>query len=99
MLKHIIIWDFKDDLGEQEKAEGAMKIKNDLEALVGKIEGLRQVTVHTDMLPTSNGDIMLDSTFDDEKALAFYADHPEHVKVKGYIGNIVKSRKCVDFYI
>ena len=43
--------------------------------------------------------VMLDSLFTDEAALAYYADHPEHVKCKGYIGGVTKSRKCVDYLI
>lgn len=99
MVKHIIIWDFNDTLSASEKEESAAKIKKDLEELVGVVEGLREVTVYTDMLSSSNGDIMLDCTLEDEKALAVYADHPAHVAVKNYIGTVVKNRKCVDFII
>jgi hypothetical protein len=97
MIKHIIIWDFIDTLSAEEKAEAAVKIKNDLEGLLGVVKGLREITVYTDMLSTSNGDIMLDSTVENEEALAEYAVHPAHVAVKDYIGTVVKSRKCVDF--
>jgi hypothetical protein len=99
MIKHIIIWDFNDALSFEEKAESAAKIKKGLEELVGVVEGLREVTVYTDMLSTSNGDIMLDSVLEDEAALAAYAVHPAHLAVKDYIGTVVKSRKCVDFKI
>lgn len=99
MIKHIIIWDFNDTLSSEEKAESAAKIKKGLEGLVGVVEGLREVTVYTDMLSTSNGDIMLDCTLEDEEALAVYAEHPAHLEVKAYIGTVVKSRKCVDFKI
>jgi hypothetical protein len=99
MVKHIIIWDFKDSLSDEEKRESAAKIKKDLEGLLGVITGLREVKVYTDMLSASNGDILLDSTLDDEAALEAYAVHPAHVAVKDYIGTVVKSRKCVDFKI
>jgi hypothetical protein len=99
MIKHIIIWDFKDGLSDGEKAESAAKIKKDLEGLVGVVEGLKEVTVYADMLPTSNGDLMLDSVLESEDALANYAVHPAHVAVKDYIATVVKARKCVDFKI
>ena len=35
----------------------------------------------------------------DAAALAYYADHPEHVKVKEFVRTVVKARKCVDFEI
>ncbi len=99
MVRHIIIWDFKDDLSLEQRAEFSQKIKNGLEGLVGVIEGLRTVMVYTDILSTSTGDIMLDSVFDDEAALAYYAEHPAHVAVKEIVHAAVKSRKCVDILI
>lgn len=97
MIRHVIIWDLKDDLSSEQKAESAAKIKRELEALDGVVGGLTEITVYTDMLPTSNGDIMLDCTLEDEQALAVYAEHPAHLAVKDYIGGVTKSRKCVDF--
>jgi hypothetical protein len=99
MVKHIIIWDFKDGLTADERAQAASVIKNGLEGLIGVVDGLREVRVYTEMLSTSNGDIMLESVLDDEEALAAYAVHPAHVAVKDYIGTVVKSRKCVDFTV
>ena len=99
MVKHIIIWDFKDELTAEEKREAAAKMKSGLEALKGVVEGLEDISVVTEFLDTSNGDIMLDSTFKDAAALAYYADHPAHVKVKEFVRTVVKARKCVDFEI
>ena len=99
MVKHIIIWEFNDELSGEQRTAAACRIKRELEALQGVIKGLRSIKVYTDMLPTSNGDIMLESLFDDTAALEYYADHPEHLKVKQYISQTVKSRKCADFEV
>ena len=99
MVRHIIIWDLKDDLTNEQKKAAAEKIKHDLEALKGVIEGLIDIKVQSELLDTSNGDILLDSCFENEAALSYYADHPEHVKVKGFGGRVTKRRKCVDFEI
>ncbi len=99
MIKHIIIWDLKDGLSEGEKAECSAKIKNDLEGLLGVVEGLQDVRVYTDLLPSSNGDITLECLLNDEATLAAYAVHPAHVAVKEYIGTVVKGRKCADFEV
>lgn len=99
MVKHVIIWDFKDELTAEQKREAAAKMKSGLEALKGVVEGLKEISVVTEILDSSNGDIMLDSTFEDEAALAYYADHPEHVKVKEFVRTVVEARKCVDFEI
>ncbi len=99
MVRHVIIWDLRDELDEMQRAEAKKRIKASLESLAGVIKGAKEIKVYTDMLDTSDGDIMLDSLFENKAALAYYADHPEHIKVKEYIGTVVKQRKCADLEI
>lgn len=97
MVKHIIIWKLK-DMPDTEKAEHKRLIKEGLESLMGKIDGLTEIKVITDLLPTSTGDLMLDSTFTSAEALKGYAVHPEHVKVADErVRPFTADRKCVDF--
>ncbi|MGN0684280.1 MAG: Dabb family protein [Oscillospiraceae bacterium] len=99
MVKHVIIWKLK-DMPEAEKAEHKRLIKEGLEALAGKIDGLTEIKVVTELLPTSTGDLMLDSTFTSAEALKSYSTHPEHVKVADeQVRPFVADRKCVDFEI
>lgn len=63
MVKHIIIWNLKDELSAEEKKERCRLIKQGLESLAGKIDGLLEIKVITDILGSSTGDLMLDSTF------------------------------------
>lgn len=98
MVKHIILWQLKDGLSQQEKQQVKKDIKNGLEGLQGKIPGLLEIHVHTDGLSTSNADVMLDSSFEDEDALKGYAAHPEHVKVAdSRVRPYTKVRMCMDF--
>lgn len=99
MVKHIIIWDFKDEFSQQEKVKKAAKIKSGLEGLKGRVDGLVDIKVYTDFLDSSNGDILLDSTLTDEEALKGYQVHPEHVKIAEFVRSCVSARKCVDFEI
>lgn len=99
MVKHIIIWNLK-QMPEAEKTERKRLIKEGLESLKGKIDGLLDIKVITDTLPTSNGDLMLNSTFADYNALKAYSVHPEHVKIAdGYVRPFTAERKCIDFEI
>lgn len=99
MVKHIILWTLNPQLSEEEKKRVKLGIKEGLEALVGKVPGLLDVTVHVDgRLASSNADVMLDSTLESEEALKAYAVHPDHVvvadtKVKPY----AVQRVCLDF--
>ena len=99
MVKHIIIWNFKDEFSAAEKKELSAKIKSGLEGLKDKIDGIVDIKVYTDFLNSSNGDIMLDSTFADEKALKGYQVNPEHLKVAEIVRASVCSRKCVEFEV
>lgn len=98
MVRHIIIWDLKDELSDDEKRERKALIKQGLEGLKGKIDGIVEIKVMTDLLSSSNGSLMLDSTFESEAALRAYSVHPEHVKIAdNVVRPYVKMRKCVDF--
>ena len=98
MVKHVILWQLKDELSPEQKAQIKAGIKSGLEGLQGKIEGLTEVHVNIDCLPSSNADVMLDTTFTDETALKNYAVHPEHVKVAdSKVRPYTKTRVCMDF--
>ena len=97
MVKHVIIWTLKPELSAEEKHFAAEKIKSGLEGLAGKIPGMTEVKVNIDLLSSSTGDVMLDSTFTDEAALKAYQTNPDHVAVATYVRSVVSDRKCVDF--
>ena len=62
MVKHIIVWNFKEDMSVEEKQTAAAKIKAELEALQGVIEGLIEIKVEVEHLSSSSGELMLDSS-------------------------------------
>ena len=98
MVKHIILWTLKDSLSAEEKAAVKEGIKEGLEGLAGRIPGLTKIEVHTEGLPSSNADLMLDSTFTDEDSLKGYAVHPEHVAVAdGKVRPFTATRVCLDY--
>ncbi len=100
MIKHIIIWNLKDEFTADEKARIKEGIKSGLEGLKGKIDGLLDIKVITDYLPSSNGEVMLDSTFESAEALKAYAVHPAHVEVADRdVRPFTKSRSCMDFEV
>ena len=96
MVKHMIVWKFKDELAD--KAARAQEIKAALEGLVGKIEGLTEMHILTEGMPCSSGDLMMDSTFDSAEALAAYQKHPLHVAVAdGLVRPSMASRLSFDY--
>lgn len=100
MVKHIILWQLKDELSDADKTAAKAEIKSKLEALAGIIPGLLEIHVNITPLPSSNADLMLDTTFTDEAALKGYAVHPDHVAVaSGIVAPRVKARVCMDFEV
>lgn len=101
MVKHVILWQLKDELTAEEKVTVKAEMKEALEGLAGKIPGLLEVKVYTEGLESSkNAEVMLDTTFTDEEALKGYAVHLDHVAVAdGKVRPFTKYRACLDFEI
>ena len=100
MVKHIILWQLKDELAGNEKEQVKAGIKTGLESLQGVIPGLLEIKVNTNGLASSNADVMLDSSFESEDALKAYAVHPAHVKVADEkVRPFTKTRACLDFEV
>ena len=100
MVKHIILWQLKEEYDDAQKANIKKGIKEGLEGLLGKIEGLSEIKVFTEGLSSSNADLMLDSTFESVDALKAYAVHPDHVEVANTkVRPFTAHRSCLDFEI
>lgn len=100
MVKHIILWNLKDEFSTEEKEAIKAGIKCGLEGLYGRIDGLVDIKVNTNGLSTSTADIMLDSTFENEEALKNYSVNPLHVEVANTrVRPFTKQRSCLDFII
>ena len=100
MVRHVILWQLKEEYNDEEKREIKAGIKEGLEGLVGKVPGLIEVHVHTEGLASSNADLMLDAVLENEEALKGYAVHPEHVAIaNSKVRPYTMSRTCLDFEI
>ncbi len=94
-MKHIILWKLKEEFNN-EKIKSEMK--EALEGLVGKIDGLTELKVYTKVLDTSNVDVMLYSELESFEAYIAYRDHPDHVYVADtYVRPFVETRACIDY--
>ena len=93
MIKHVVMWKFK----EENKEENMKKAKQILLALPAMIPEIKKMEVHFDIShKESSMDLMLDTEFESVEAMNTYAVHPEHVKVAGFIRGVVESRVVLD---
>ena len=100
MVRHVIVWNLKEEYSGSEKAKIVAEIKEGLEGLKGVVPGIVEIKVNTTGLPSSNSDLMLDSLFENEDALKGYTVHPAHVAVAdGKVRPFAKIRSCFDYEV
>lgn len=98
MVKHVILWQLKEEFTDAQKAEIKAGIKAGLEGLAGQIPGLIDIKVIVDGLASSNADVMLDSSFEDAASLKGYSVHPSHVAVAdSKVRPYTAKRVCMDY--
>jgi len=94
MIKHIVMWKFKDEVAEADKLE----MKRKLESLKDVIAPLIEIEVGLDVVGSdASKDMVLYSVFETLDDLRTYAEHPEHMKVVDFVKPLVCERHTVDF--
>ena len=95
MIRHIVFWNLKEEAEGKNKEQNAAVIREGLEGLVGKIDGLTMAEVRRNINP--NGmDLCLVSEFESKEALEAYQQNPLHIKVKEYVHKVVTDRAVTD---
>ncbi|HWR01682.1 MAG TPA: Dabb family protein [Chlorobaculum sp.] len=98
MVKHIVMWRLRDTAHGNDSGLNARLIKEKLEALAGRIDGMISIEVGIDFSRSdSSADVVLYSEFVDKAALEGYQRHPEHEALKPFIGAATSERKLVDY--
>ncbi|MEY4644839.1 MAG: hypothetical protein RLZZ596_1670 [Pseudomonadota bacterium] len=97
MIRHIVMWNVRGDTPQQKAANVAL-LKRSFESLRGRIPGLLHLEVGVDHSAVDYAcDVVLYSEFESQVALDAYASHPEHLRVKGEIGDMRIARHQVDY--
>ena len=96
MIKHIVMWKFKEDVAAEDKLE----MKRQLEALQGVVPSLIDIEIGLDVVgKEASKDMVLTTEFNSMDDLAAYAGHPEHVKVVEFVKPLVCERAVVDYEV
>lgn len=100
MIKHIVFFKFKDQAEGADKATNAAKVKALLESCANLVPGTRAMEAALAAPGMEcTYDLVLYSEFEDQAALDAYQNHPDHVKVKQFIGAVRSERQCMDYVI
>lgn len=97
MVKHIVLWNFQEELTAEERKAAGEQIKRRLEVLKTQITGVAELQVQLNELSGSNKDVALISTFDSIEALDAYRIHPAHIEAGKYIKTVTTDRVCFDY--
>ena len=90
-VRHIVMWSLKN-------ADDAAFFQAELESCRTLVSGILEfeVGVRTDGLE-ANVDVLLNSLFENEAALAAYQTHPHHKAVGARVGPLRRERHVMDY--
>ena len=99
MIKHIVMWNVRGD-DAVTVAHNLALLKSEFESLRGRIPGLLNLEIGVDFSRIDYAcDVVLYSEFESRQALAAYAEHPEHLRVKRSLGALRTARHQVDYEV
>ena len=96
-IKHIVMWNVRGD-DAASHARNIALLKTEFESLRGRIPGLLHLEVGIDDSRIDYAcDVVLVTEFESRQALADYAQHPEHLRVRAALGDLRSARHQVDY--
>lgn len=98
MATHVVMWNFKSEIHPEEKPALLQAMKENLEALVGKVPGLLTVQFVAQPAAGSTHEMALVTTHELAADIAVYGTHPAHVAVADtYVRPYTCDRVCLNF--
>jgi len=99
VIRHIVMWNVGGS-SPQDKQKNIQRLCSGFSALNGRIPGLIHMEVGVDQSGVDYAcDVVLYSEFESEAALAAYATHPEHLKLRDEIAGVRTDKHQVDYRV
>lgn len=100
MVKHIVMWKFKDFAKGRTKKENLDLVASLLNELPEKIDFIRSMEIHFNQ-NTEQGmyDAVLISEFDSFEDVKRYREHPDHKAISSYVALVREKRASVDYEV
>jgi len=96
MIKHVVMWKFREEVPEADRLE----MKRKLESLWGVVPTLIHIEIGMDVVGgEASKDMVLYSEFQSMDDLKAYASHPAHLKVVEFVKPLVCERHVVDYEV
>ena len=99
MIKHIVMWKVRGATLD-ERRDAVRLVKSRFEGLRNRIPGLIRLEIGVDASQVAYAcDVVLYSEFESQQALADYATHPEHLRVRDELEGVRIARHQVDYEV
>lgn len=99
MIRHIVMWNIKEEITGEEKKKACEKMAEGFLPLKNLVPDVLDLKVEINTMESSNRDFMLLVDFPNVEALNAYQVHPEHVKAAAYVKEVTVNRVCFDYEI
>ena len=100
MIRHIVMWKFKEFAQGRTKKENLELVKGMLEELPSKIDFIRSMEVNFNVNDKAGMfDAVLISEFDTLEDVKRYRVHPEHMAISDYVARVKEDRASVDYEV
>lgn len=100
IVKHIVMWKLKEFAEGADRETNALRVKEKLEGLIGKVPGLLHLEVGIDFLGSEqSADVVLYSELESRAALEAYQAHADHQAVVPFMKAVAAARTVVDYEV
>ena len=100
MVKHVVMWRFKESAEGKSKQENMEWVREHLYALRDIIPEIKSMEIGFDALKTeASMDLVLCTEFDSLKDLSVYANHKDHLSVAQVVKAVTEKRVVIDYEI
>lgn len=97
MIKHVVLFQLKDEMTEAEKLQVMKAFKEGILGLPAQIPCIKHIEVGFNVNPNEKYEVALSSEFETLEDVKTYAVHPAHVAVAQIIVPHMKARACSDY--
>jgi hypothetical protein len=98
-IRHVVMWRVRGATPGERHAHAA-RVCDALLSMQGQVPGMARLQVGLDVSGVDYAcDVVLLADFDDDQALAGYADHPAHLHAKQLMADLRVARHQVDFVL
>ena len=97
MIRHVVMWKFKENAEGKTREENMAIVRERLFALPAIIPEIKFMQIGRDVSRTEMSyDMMLVTRFDSLEDLHTYKVHPAHVEVASYVAKVKTARVVLD---